>query len=711
MNTKANKELELSDKVSHEAEEDIKELQAKIKAFRNLEMDEERFRAFRLTRGVYGQRQEGVQMIRIKLPFGKITPEQIIRVADVSDEFASRNLHLTTRQDIQIHYVTLENAPKVWADLEEVNVTTREACGNAVRNVTASSEAGIDPNEPFDVTPYAYETFQYFLRNPICQEMGRKFKISFSSSDGDTAFGFMHDLGFIPKVKTENGKEVRGFKVFVGGGLGAQPFLAYVANEFLPEDQLIPFTEAVIRVFDRYGERAKRHKARLKYLIKDIGIEEFLKLVDSQRLALKSKSYIVDRNAVPELIPTKLDYAKEEPKDKKKFDQWFKTNVFEQKQKGYYGVYVKVFLGDMPSKTAREFAAIIPHYASDDTRITVNQGFLLKFVEKDALAGLFNSLNAIGLAEPGFDSTADITACPGTDTCNLGISSSTGISAALEKMLVEEYPDIIFNKNIKIKISGCMNACGQHTIANIGFHGMSIKNGDHVLPAMQVMLGGGVEPDGTGSIADKIVKLPSKRCIAAVRTILNDYEEYANEGEYFNDYYRRQQAADKVYFYRMLKPLADLTTLTAEDYVDWGHNENYVTEVGVGECAGVVLDLVATLLKETQVKLQWAQKGFDKGAYADSIYSSYVTFVSGAKAALTTEGVNCNTQIGIINDFDKNFTSKGLFFFKEGTFSEHVQKMDKHEPTKEFAAQFLNEAKDFTEKLAELRNKQLVEAK
>ncbi len=711
MNTKAKTELELSDDISSAAKEDILELQAKIKAFRNLEMDEERFRAFRLTRGVYGQRQEGVQMIRIKLPFGKITPEQIVRIADISDEFASHNLHLTTRQDIQIHYVKLENTPKVWANLEEVGVTTREACGNAVRNVTASSEAGIDPTELFDVSPYAYEVFQYFLRNPICQEMGRKFKISFSSGEGDTAFGFMHDLGFIPKVQIENGKELRGFKVFVGGGLGAQPFLAYVANEFLPEDQLIPFTEAVIRVFDRYGERAKRHKARLKYLIKDIGIEEFLKLVDGQRQALKSKSYVVDRTIVPDLVPTKLEYKIEEPSDKKKFDAWFKTNVFEQKQKGYYGVNVKVFLGDMPSDTAREFAAIIPKYASDDVRITVNQGFLLKYVEKAALPALFNALNAIGIAEPGFDSTADITACPGTDTCNLGISSSTGISTALEKMLKEEYPDIIFNKNIKIKISGCMNACGQHTIANIGFHGMSIKNGDLVLPAMQVMLGGGVEQDGTGSIADKIVKLPSKRCIAAVRTILNDYEEFANEGEYFNDYYRRQQAADKVYFYRMLKPLAELSTLTADDYVDWGHNENYVTEVGVGECAGVVLDLVATLLKETQVKLQWAQKGFDKGVYADSIYSSYVTFISGAKALLTSEGVNCNTQIGIINDFDKHFASKGVLTFKEGSFSEHVQKMDKHEPTKEFAAQFLKEAKDFCEKLAELRNKQLVEVK
>ncbi|MFL5728036.1 MAG: nitrite/sulfite reductase, partial [Cytophagaceae bacterium] len=296
-------ELELSDKISSEAKEDIVELQTKIKAFRNLQMDEEKFRSFRLTRGVYGQRQEGVQMVRIKLPFGKINPDQLVRIADVSDEYAHHNLHLTTRQDVQIHYVQLENTPKVWARLEEVDVTTREACGNAVRNVTASDAAGIDPQEPFDVSPYAYEHFRFFLRNPICQDMGRKFKISFSSSDADTGFGFMHDLGFIPKVKTENGKEIRGFKVYVAGGLGAQAIMAHVAYEFLAEDQIIPFTEAVIRVFDRFGERTKRNKARLKYLVQAIGIEEFMKRTEAERKALKVKSYTINRNILPESKP------------------------------------------------------------------------------------------------------------------------------------------------------------------------------------------------------------------------------------------------------------------------------------------------------------------------------------------------------------------------------------------------------------------------
>src|ERR1700709_574199 len=260
-------------------EKDIIDLEKKIMAFREGKIHDEKFRSLRLARGIYGQRQAGVKMVRIKLPFGKVTFKQLLRIAEISDEYGSGNLHLTTRQDIQIHYVSLDRTPELWAKLEQDDVTLREACGNTVRNVTSSPTSGIDPLEPFDVSPYAHATFAYFLRNPICQDMGRKFKISFSSSDADTAFSFIHDLGFIPKVKIENGQEIRGFKVMLGGGLGAQPSLAHLVHEFLHEDLIIPYTESVIRVFDRYGERNNRNKARLKFLIQKIGLEEFLRLV------------------------------------------------------------------------------------------------------------------------------------------------------------------------------------------------------------------------------------------------------------------------------------------------------------------------------------------------------------------------------------------------------------------------------------------------
>ena len=277
-------------------EKDIIDLENKIHEFREGKIHDEKFRSLRLARGVYGQRQHGVQMVRIKLPFGKITFKQLLKIADVSDEYASSNLHLTTRQDIQIHYVSLDRTPQLWAELEQDEITLREACGNTVRNITSSPTAGIDPLEPFDVSPYAQAMFAYFLRNPVCQEMGRKIKISFSSSDADTAFSFIHDLGFIPKVKIENGKEVRGFKVMLGGGLGAQPSLAHAVNEFLHEDEIIPFTEAVLRVFDRHGERTNRNKARLKFLVNKLGIDEVLKLVEEERTAIKTKSFKINRN-------------------------------------------------------------------------------------------------------------------------------------------------------------------------------------------------------------------------------------------------------------------------------------------------------------------------------------------------------------------------------------------------------------------------------
>jgi len=698
--------IEFAPQVSEVAREDIQELESKIKAFRADIIDSEKFRAFRLARGVYGQRQEGVQMIRIKLPYGKVTPDQLIRIADISDRYASHNLHLTTRQDIQIHYVSLENTPKVWNELEEVGVTLREACGNTVRNITASYTAGIDPKEPFDVTPYAHGMFEYFLRNPVCQEMGRKFKIAFSSTEEDTAFGFIHDLGFIPRIKEVNGKQSRGFKVLLAGGLGAQPYLAHTIHEFLEEDQLIPLTAAVIRVFDRYGERSKRHKARLKYLVNGIGVDAFIELVKKERVALKDKSVAIDLKKVDEvLLPKNTVYPDVKPVDAVKFDRWVKTNVFEQKQKGYYGVQLKQHLGDLASDKARVFAEIVKKYASEDIRISVNQGWLLKFVKKEALPGLFNELNQIGLAEPGFDSTADITACPGTDTCNLGISSSTGLSVELERMLNTEFPDIVFNKNIKIKISGCMNACGQHSIANIGFHGMSIKNGNLVLPAMQVLLGGGLEPDGTGTLSDKIIKLPSRRCPDAVRILLNDYEDNANEGEYFNDYYRRQIAAEKMYFYKLLKPLAEVETLVELDYIDWGHTDKYVTEVGVGECAGVMVDLVAALIQDTEDKLNWAKRLYAKGSIGDSIYAAYAMFVCGAKAMLTAEGVSCNTQISMLNDFDKHLVAAGKFDVNGSSFAVQVLRISENEPTDAFAQQYLSEAEAFVKQIKERRAK------
>ncbi|WP_160711848.1 nitrite reductase [Chitinophaga solisilvae] len=673
-------------------ERDIIELEKKIRLFREGQIPDEKFRSLRLARGVYGQRQPGVQMVRIKLPYGKMTLQQWKRIADISDEYSTGNLHLTTRQDVQIHFVSLDKTPELWSKLELDDITIREACGNTVRNITASDRAGIDPEEPFDITPYADAAFRYFLRNPVCQDMGRKIKIAFSSSDKDTAWAFMHDFGMIPKVKEVNGKTVRGFKVLVGGGLGAQPFLAKTAFEFLEEDLLIPYIENVLRVFDRHGERASRHKARMKFLIQKIGMEEFERLVKEEYKAVKVKQVHVDAAAWPsEEPPVAGVLPKYTIQDQQKYQAWKKTNTFEQKQSGYIAAYVKVPLGNISSVTSRQLIEALRPAVADDIRVTANQGLLLKYILPENLPYVFSALEAAGYGEPGFDSVGDITACPGTDTCNLAISSSTGISAALENVIRDEFPDLIYNRDIKIKISGCMNSCGQHGIASIGFHGSSLKSAGKVLPALQVLLGGGIIGNGEGRVADKVIKVPSRRGPDVLRTLLHNYETNSQQHELFNDYYDRQ---GEKYFYELLKPLTDLASLKDEDFVDWGQAAQYATAIGVGECAGVVIDLVATLLLEAEEKLQLATEAFDKGAFADGIYNVYSSFVQGAKALLLGESVSCNTQTGVINDFDKHFVATGKFSF-EKDFKTLVLQINEHEPSETFARQYFEQAADF----------------
>lgn len=677
---------------------DIIDLEQKIHDFRSGKIHDERFRSLRLARGIYGQRQPGVQMVRIKLPFGKVTFKQLLRIADIADEYGSGNLHLTTRQDIQIHYVSLDRTPELWAKLEQDDITLREACGNTVRNVTSSATAGIDPDEPFDVSPYAQATFAYFLRNPICQEMGRKFKISFSSSDKDTAFSFIHDLGFIPKL---NALGERGFKVLFAGGLGAQPFLAAPINEFLPEDQLIPFTESVLRVFDRYGERNNRNKARLKYLVHKLGLEEVLRLIEIEKIANKVKSFKVDLTAVADPhYPFTQDYPTVAIGNSFHYQHWLATNVFEQKQRGFYGVYIKVQVGDIKTAQAREFVNAVRPYVADEIRITQNQGLLLKFVAENALPSLYQALFDLGLTVAGFDSVADITTCPGTDTCNLGISNSMTLAEVLEDVIYKEYPELIYEKNIKIKISGCMNSCGQHGLAEIGFHGSSVKAEGKVVPAVQVMLGGGTVGDGTGRVAERIIKVPSKRAPEALRSVLNDFTVNHLENENFHAYYDRQQ---KDHFYQLLKPLADLKDLQQEEFIDWGHEESFETAIGVGECAGVVIDLVATLLLEAQEKLNWAESALIHSAYADSIYHAYSVFISAAKSLLLDKGINSSTQAGVIREFDLHFVATNEIKLAAG-FSELVLQINKNEPSEGFASHYVKAAKAFLNQVNTIRS-------
>jgi len=684
-------------------ERDILDLERKIALFKEGKIDEEKFRSLRLARGVYGQRQAGVQMVRIKLPYGRVTSAQLRRICKVSEEYSIGRLHITTRQDIQIHYVSLDRTPALWAELERDDVTLREACGNTVRNVTASELAGIDPKEPFDVTPYAEATFQYFLRNPVCQEMGRKFKMAFSSSDEDNALSYLHDLGFIPKLKEIDGEQVRGFKILLGGGLGSQPRHADAVYEFLESDQLIPYIEAVLRVFDRHGERARRHKARMKFLIKDLGLETFLELVEAEKKALPFQSYPIDFVAYeasqsapnPETPISDSELGLD-------YELWKQTNVLPQKQEGYVSIGVKVLLGDFFIAQAIALADLVEKYANDEIRFTLRQNFLIRDVRADLVPFFFQELKKIDLADRGYNSFGDITACPGTDTCNLGIASSTGIARELENVILNEYPHYLKNQDLVIKISGCMNACGQHNMAHIGFQGMSMKVGKVVIPALQVLLGGGNLGDGNGRFADKVTKVPTRRGPDALRLLLSDFEENSQELT-FLDYYDQQ---GQLYFYELLKVLSDGSTTSQADQIDWGHEKAYAVAVGVGECAGVVIDLVATLLLEALEKLDLGKEALEDGRWSDSIYHHYAGLINAAKALLLSEDVSTNSYASIISLFDEKFIQTGKIALS-GTFADKLYQINQEEPSEEFAKAYARQAMEIYSLLKTYREEEV----
>jgi len=678
-------------------EKDVIELANKIALFNDGKIDEEKFRSLRLARGVYGQRQEGVQMIRIKLPYGKVLSNQLRRIAEVSDEYSRSRLHITTRQDIQIHYVDLNRTPELWAELERDNVTIREACGNAVRNVTASETAGIDVNEPFDVSPYADAVFKFFLRNPICQELGRKFKVSFSGTDEDTGLSYMHDLGFIAKIN--NG--VKGFKVLLGGGLGSQPRHADLMYSFLASDKIIPLMEGVLRVFDRYGERKSRAKARLKFLLKDVGLEAFKQLVEEEQKAIEFKSVAIDETTYKASKPVSIIAPKVAIKDEQAYTVWKASNVIPQKQAGYFAIGIKVLLGDFYTDKARLLADLVEKYAAGEIRLSLRQNILIPFVKEDLLPFFYLELEKLGFSESGYNKAVDITACPGTDTCNLGIASSTGIAEELERVIKTEYPQYLKNEDLVIKISGCMNACGQHNMANIGFQGMSIRTKDKlVAPALQVLLGGANLGDGNAYFADKVIKVPSRRGPEALRLVLDDFQAHGN-GKLFFEYYKEK---GEKYFYHLLKELSNTDNLTPEDFIDWGTQETYVKAIGVGECAGVIIDLIATLFLESQEKIEEAKESFENKVYSGAIYEAYRSMVNSAKAILISEDIKTNTQAGIISQFEDLFSKTNKIDLGV-SFSDLIYQIKVFPPTQEFASGYIKNAEQFLEKVRAYRAK------
>ncbi len=576
-----------------EEEAEIKRFEIEIARLEKGALDPDDFRRFRLNNGVYGIRgAENRHMIRIKIRFGNMNALQLECIADITEKYAPNKLaHVTTRQAIQLHEILRTDVPTILRKLMEVGLTTREACGNTVRNVSCSHYSGISPNEVFDVVPYADLLSLYFLRNPICQNLPRKFKIAFESSPNeDWAKVGIHDLGFIAQKKIENGKEVRGFKVFVGGGLGSTPFPAQLLEEFIPTELYLPTAEAVIRLFDRNGERKDKNRARIKYLVAKWGIETFRQEFLSERKQVVMTGsgreafwrLNLEEYKAPVLSsPPPTEVISAFPG----FEDWKKTNTFEQKQKGYFAVNVRCPLGDINPDQMRSLAKISRTFCGGRLRTTIAQNILLHWVPEKSLKALYAQLEPLGLALKGAETVTDITRCPGADTCQIAITHSKGLAYEMSKIFNNGYGSDPTFKDISIKISGCTNSCGQHHIANIGFHGASKNVDTRTVPHYQLMVGGYTAINGVAVFGKRIAQIPARRTSEATKAILDAFKKEKGSSETF------LQWAERIGPQKIKELVAPFTTVPAFDqdpsmYEDLGDpGKPFKLEMGKGECA------------------------------------------------------------------------------------------------------------------------------
>lgn len=710
----------LADRIPADLAREIDIYETQIDLKRQGKVDDKLFAETRLRRGVYGQRYDNGQrhdgvaaqkltfpqaslfkgpdtywdapgMQRIKIPFGGVTPDQLEVLADLAEEYSDEILHVTTRQDFQLHFIHIEDTPSLMRRLAAVGITTREACGNSVRNVTACPIAGVCRDETFDVTPYAQAMAKFLLGHPDAQDFGRKFKIAFSGCR-ENACGLvtMHDLGFIARKSIVHGKETRGFETFVGGGLGAVPYTAKLYSEFVTEEEILPLAQAISRVFARLGEKKNRARARIKFLLAKLGIEEFRHLVEEERKILphddRWTSYLKDVRAYREAPLKSVDpgAGAHDPTDG--FSVWRRTNVYPQRQSGYSAVTVTLPLGDMTSTQARALADIARRYVGETLRTTVEQNMLLRWVVEADLPALYRDLAEAGLAAAGAGTIVDVTACPGTDTCKLGIASSRGLGGELGRRLGERA--LMLDEAVQglhIKVSGCFNSCGQHHVADLGFYGVSRKVGGTTVPHFQVVLGGRWDENG-GSYGLAIGAIPSKRVPEFVTAITDKFVAERNGNERFLEFIGRagkKELKKLVDTFAKVPPYAEDRTL----YSDWRDPREFtLSDLGVGECAGEVVSRIDFDLQEAERQAFEAQLALDEGHYEVADNIAYRAMLEAARGLVKTEFYDCPSDPDVIVDeFRRRFYDTELFFdrfaggkFAQYFFRRHDERADRH---------------------------------
>ena len=726
----------LSGRISSAWADEIDTFESQIALRRQGKIDEKVFAETRLRRGVYGQRYDNGQrndgtgakplpfpsngltkgpetvwdapgMMRIKIPFGDLTPDQMDVLADVAEEYSDEISHITTRQDVQLHFVHIEDTPDLMRRLAAVGITTREACGNTVRNVTACPLAGVCRDETFDVTPHAKACMRFLLGHPDTQDFGRKFKVAFSGC-AEHACGLvtMHDLGLIARTRVKDGVEQRGFETYVGGGLGAVPHQAKLFDDFLPESELLPTAQAIARVFARLGEKKNRARARIKFLVAQLGLTEFKRLVGEERASLafdeRWTSHLPPAPAAEEQVP-EGDESLGDTRHLDGFERWYRTNVYLQRQPGYAVATVALPLGDLTSHQMRALAAIARRHQGTSIRATVEQNVVLRWVRHTDLAQLYADLEAEGLAEAGAGTITDVTACPGTDTCKLGIASSRGLAAALRTEFAGGNDGLDPSvEGLRIKASGCFNSCGQHHVSDLGFYGVSRTIDGYSVPHFQVVLGGKWVDNG-GEYGLAIGAVPSKRVPEAIRRIGDRFVAERQGDETFQQFIARVGK-------RSLKTtLDDLTKVPAHDespefYSDWGDPREFTLgDMGIGECAGEVVSLAEFDLAAAEAQVFEAQLLMEEGNYSRADEFAYHAMLLAAKGLIKTEFIDITDDSDdIVREFKNRFFDTQLFFDKYagGKFAMYLFR--RHDTvlqlaTAESARQLIEEAQLFLE--------------
>lgn len=569
--------------------EEIEVFRRKAESFLAGEIPEDEFRPFRLKHGIYGQRQPGVQMVRCKIPGGLLTSRQVEQFARIADEFGGGRGHLTTRQNIQYHFVPLAGVSGLMHLLADVGLTNREACYNTVRNVTACPWSGIARDEIFDVRPYAQKVAYAFLRKDLTGNLPRKFKIAFDGCAGqDSIATAINDIGLRAVVREGR----RGFRMVIGGGLGPLPTEAQLLEEFVPEERLLNRCEAVIRVFNQYGNRANKNKARMKFILRERGIAWLKEHIEKEYADILANGGIAWPDSVPEgfggyqskplplgegaLLPVLNAGRTGEPE----YEAWLETNVEHQKQTGYAAVTVRVDQGNLTGAQLRGVARISSTAGDGLVRVAIQQNLLLAFIPLGRLPRVYAALRDLGLAKPGAGQIEDVVTCPGAHTCNLGLTKTMNLGAALQNT-VRQYDDPQV-KRLSIKASGCPNACGHHWIGDFGFYGNARKIGGKEVPYYQMLLGGGYDEQGLMQFGLAVQSIPARLAPEAVTRVLDHFIANRQPGESFRQYVMRHKVET---FRELTSDLAKPAELFPEIYQDWGDDEAFSLKLGRGECA------------------------------------------------------------------------------------------------------------------------------